>query len=338
MKTDYLMHHGILGQRWGIRRFQNKDGSYTAAGKDRYGDKSERKNKGLTDEQKALAKKIAIGAAVVAGTALAAYGAYKLYDSGVLNDALDKFVKKGENSVKENIRKGGQSVSSNNNKSLTNEEELRDKIPKKYLEKGLDLANKTQFKMQDTASNAIENLEKCNEGWTPDNDNPLKDNCGHAVIAWLLRSYGLDVQAKGVHGDLEGGVDTTQFRRYFDFKSKDRKLTPVTISKNNNVDDCKRTLARKILESCNGEDSLGVWECQLNTGGHWMAYVVKNGKVSFVNPQNGGSNCDLAFKKLALGLVNSDKVIFSRLDDLDINLDHIYDAVENYTHKGGKNG
>ena len=29
----YLMHHGIKGQKWGIRRFQNPDGTYTAEGK-----------------------------------------------------------------------------------------------------------------------------------------------------------------------------------------------------------------------------------------------------------------------------------------------------------------
>ena len=28
-----LYHHGILGQRWGVRRYQNTDGSLTAAGK-----------------------------------------------------------------------------------------------------------------------------------------------------------------------------------------------------------------------------------------------------------------------------------------------------------------
>lgn len=33
-----LYHHGIKGQRWGIRRFQNKDGSLTPAGKNRYGE------------------------------------------------------------------------------------------------------------------------------------------------------------------------------------------------------------------------------------------------------------------------------------------------------------
>ena len=33
MYTDELYHHGIKGQKWGLRRFQNADGSYTDAGK-----------------------------------------------------------------------------------------------------------------------------------------------------------------------------------------------------------------------------------------------------------------------------------------------------------------
>ena len=32
-----LRHHGIKGQKWGVRRFQNKDGSLTPNGKKRYG-------------------------------------------------------------------------------------------------------------------------------------------------------------------------------------------------------------------------------------------------------------------------------------------------------------
>lgn len=31
-----LYHHGILGQKWGVRRYQNEDGSLTEAGKSRY--------------------------------------------------------------------------------------------------------------------------------------------------------------------------------------------------------------------------------------------------------------------------------------------------------------
>ena len=32
---DSLTHYGIFGQKWGIRRFQNKDGTRTPAGKAR---------------------------------------------------------------------------------------------------------------------------------------------------------------------------------------------------------------------------------------------------------------------------------------------------------------
>ena len=36
MPDDYLAHHGIRGQKWGVRRYQNEDGSYTNEGKNRY--------------------------------------------------------------------------------------------------------------------------------------------------------------------------------------------------------------------------------------------------------------------------------------------------------------
>jgi hypothetical protein len=42
MANDYLeirelYHHGIKGQKWGIHRYQNPDGTLTEAGKERYG-------------------------------------------------------------------------------------------------------------------------------------------------------------------------------------------------------------------------------------------------------------------------------------------------------------
>lgn len=38
-EQSFLCHYGILGMKWGIRRYQNKDGSLTELGLQRYGSK-----------------------------------------------------------------------------------------------------------------------------------------------------------------------------------------------------------------------------------------------------------------------------------------------------------
>ena len=55
---EYLIHSGIRGQKWGVRRFQNKDGTWTAEGKKRravkegYSDKPNKKSKNETKKEK----------------------------------------------------------------------------------------------------------------------------------------------------------------------------------------------------------------------------------------------------------------------------------------------
>lgn len=105
-----LMHYGLLGMHWGTRRWQNEDGAFNDAGKQRYFSRgtgenyhpvkkgsasgmskkvaksaSEEKNNSFDKEKaKKIAKGVAIGAAVVGGTILIAYGAKYMSDTDVL--------------------------------------------------------------------------------------------------------------------------------------------------------------------------------------------------------------------------------------------------------------
>lgn len=82
MVNGELYHHGIKGQKWGVRRFQNADGTVTNAGKKRYYGKADTQRdstkKGLSDKQKKALKTAAKVGVVAAGVALAAYGGYRL--------------------------------------------------------------------------------------------------------------------------------------------------------------------------------------------------------------------------------------------------------------------
>jgi hypothetical protein len=86
-----LYHHGIKGQKWGIRRYQNPDGTWTDAGKARYGDSTGESDSASGKTSSGTRKKVAIGvatgAAIVAGTVLTAYlvkkyGAKNISDIG----------------------------------------------------------------------------------------------------------------------------------------------------------------------------------------------------------------------------------------------------------------
>lgn len=73
-----LYHHGIKGQKWGIRRYQNEDGTLTDAGRKRYGEHGSdylQSRSNLKAAEKAYSKKKFVGNLMrTAGKSVGPYG------------------------------------------------------------------------------------------------------------------------------------------------------------------------------------------------------------------------------------------------------------------------
>lgn len=97
-----LYHHGIKGQKWGVRRYQNADGSYTSEGKARRSSENGSAKKTSDPEaRKARAKKIAAAAGALTLAAAAAYVASNPKARKVVADAVKSMGKvTGEKATK----------------------------------------------------------------------------------------------------------------------------------------------------------------------------------------------------------------------------------------------
>ena len=91
--SEELYHHGIKGQKWGVRRYQNKDGSLTKAGLKRYKDdvnSKERTIKEGTELQTVTSRKYDHS------KTSRLYTSYTDYDKNMYKDLMGNFMYEGK--------------------------------------------------------------------------------------------------------------------------------------------------------------------------------------------------------------------------------------------------
>lgn len=89
ISQDELYHHGILGQKWGIRRYQNADGTRTPEGKKRRDELEGGKSNTKNHSGKKIAKRIAVAATAAATIAVGVKVLSNLMDAKVPKEFFD---------------------------------------------------------------------------------------------------------------------------------------------------------------------------------------------------------------------------------------------------------
>lgn len=206
--TGYLelYHYGIKGMRWGVRRFQNKDGSLTPDGEDRY-----RKPKGERDHSKSEWSELKrIGSRFVKHL-------ISFNTSGLKNDIKRVTIKRGQAFVKT---------------MAFNKERRSSDGP---------IDPDTGFKMKTRKMSRSEDAERVNPGYFNFNDN-TKRNCVLSTLTYELRRRGYDVRAK----KASHGYKTTEISTWFPgIEYKDFGKRKDAVLSYQEMDELKRLLARQ---------------------------------------------------------------------------------------------
>lgn len=317
---ECLSHHGILGQTWGEKQgppyplggsnhsaSEKKAGWWKSLDKNGSDNQNGTKKKGLSEKRK---KQIKIGIAIV-GTALAAYGGYKL----VKSRKIDGLVNIGKKNVESVLNKKVGDIDLKKDTSV--------KLPENATSKMVDnIVSEASGKIV----NGLKTLtkpEKISEIISKANPNrgdpKYHDNCTASSMASFLRSIGFDVVAKPT-----GGTKWLKDVVKESFKNA-RILSDVeqgaTFAKS--PDAAAGMLVRKF-----GNNASGVVSVQLTSGkGHAFNWKITDGVVEFFD---GKVNKDDSYIRARYWgqIAKSGLMTIARLDNADIDFDGIKKYVE----------
>ena len=227
-----LYHHGILGMKWGRQNGPPYplDASDHSASEKKAGwrkslntsDSNDTKKHGLSSGQK---KALIIGGAALA-TALAAYGGYRLYQSGALDGVLAK---------------GGNAIDDFKNNRLVAPKDGSQAF--RHSDKIKAVAEKTGLNLKQTVTSITEDAQVANSKAYDGNKTEWKNNCSHACMSFILRRMGLDVEATPMSSFEEGGLIFSELGHYF----KGISPTHYSMPKPSSIEHAKKLLSDRLI-------------------------------------------------------------------------------------------
>lgn len=160
---DYICHHGIKGQKWGVRRYQNEDGSLTSAGRRRLR-KDNRERRKLT-RRTAAAKRNLKSAVTTNDAATSRYNdAQKEYTQA---NAQMAFFKSGRQKKQERIANAKNELDSASENLERSRVNLR-RANRFYEENSQALTRQVDQMISDYGSNNVKGLTSKSVTWGKD--------------------------------------------------------------------------------------------------------------------------------------------------------------------------
>jgi len=261
MQEQYLVHHGILGQKWGVRRYQNKDGTLTSAGKKRYGSWSYEDTKKWYEDAKTKAKE---------KEKPVDHQKSKSQVGWFISSLILDVARLNPVGLGIDIVRGGQAINASIKQKKFDKEKMDDEIDKK-----------TGFRLKSREYTEKEDLERINPSLYNFDEN-TKSNCMLCTSAYELRRRGYDVEANvASEGYYEEDVG-----RWF----KNAKVSAIATTNNNALKAFSKEDVNNIITTIEKQPEGSRGNIMVNWKGmmcgHSMIYEVKDGKMIIKDGQS----------------------------------------------------